>query len=122
MRALALLRITGLSMATAVPESLKARIPPGVIYTSIAPEDIPGEIKGVNSTLSPSEAPTVEGRDLQKRVDLGVYLCNDANWSGYCVHIVAPDNVCGTFEVFFFVLHSRVNSLRCRSPLGWRLE
>ncbi|KAK7753790.1 hypothetical protein SLS62_004155 [Diatrype stigma] len=94
MISLALFSVIGLAMATAVPESLKARIPPGVDYTPIAPGDIPEEIKSSNSTLSPSEAPAVAGGDLQKRATLGVYLCTDANWSGYCVHITAPDNVC----------------------------
>lgn len=89
--------VIGLALATAIPESLKARIPPGVTYTPIAPDNIPDEVKSVNSTLSPSEAPVVAGGDIQKRATLGVYLCTDANWSGYCVHITAPDNVCGKF-------------------------
>ena len=32
---------------------------------------------------------------LQKRANAGVYLCNDRNFSGYCVHIVAPLYQCG---------------------------
>ncbi|ORY62397.1 uncharacterized protein BCR38DRAFT_438365 [Pseudomassariella vexata] len=77
--------------ATTIPESLKARIPAGMTYTTIAPEDIPESIKGagksVNSTVT-------EARDIKKRADFGVYLCTDANWGGHCVHIVAPENVC----------------------------
>jgi hypothetical protein len=32
--------------------------------------------------------------DLSKRADTGVYLCNDRNWTGYCVHITAPSGTC----------------------------
>ena len=32
---------------------------------------------------------------LAKRANAGVYLCNDRNFSGYCVHIVAPLYKCG---------------------------
>ncbi|KAG8530494.1 uncharacterized protein KY384_004997 [Bacidia gigantensis] len=32
---------------------------------------------------------------LQKRANAGVYLCNDRNFQGYCVHIVAPLYKCG---------------------------
>lgn len=35
---------------------------------------------------------TSEG--LTKRADLGVYLCNDRGFTGYCVHITAPSGVC----------------------------
>lgn len=32
---------------------------------------------------------------LEKRANAGVYLCNDRNFAGYCVHIVAPMYQCG---------------------------
>ena len=32
---------------------------------------------------------------LVKRADNGVFLCTDRNFSGYCVHIVAPLYKCG---------------------------
>ncbi|KAF1948348.1 hypothetical protein CC80DRAFT_459374 [Byssothecium circinans] len=32
--------------------------------------------------------------DIEKRADTAVYLCNDRNFSGYCVHITAPSGTC----------------------------
>ncbi|KAH7025092.1 uncharacterized protein B0I36DRAFT_353255 [Microdochium trichocladiopsis] len=77
------------AMASAIPASLSARIPDGVTYTVIAPEDIPDYIKGTGS------ATEIAARDgLAKRADYGVYLCTNAGWQGHCVHIVAPSGVC----------------------------
>lgn len=63
--------------------------PDGVIVTAIDPDDIPEEVR--NGTAS---GDTKVARELVKR-DPGVYLCVDAYWSGYCVHISTPRNVCG---------------------------
>ncbi|KAF2108176.1 hypothetical protein BDV96DRAFT_556608 [Lophiotrema nucula] len=32
--------------------------------------------------------------DVNKRADTGVYLCNDRNFEGYCVHIDSPSGTC----------------------------
>ena len=37
-------------------------------------------------------APT--SNDVDKRADTAVYLCNDRNFSGYCVHITSPSGTC----------------------------
>lgn len=63
--------------------------PDGVIVTAIDPDDIPVELR--NGTI-PDD--TKSARDLVKR-DPGVYLCAEANWQGYCVHISTPAYVCG---------------------------
>jgi hypothetical protein len=31
---------------------------------------------------------------LEKRASIGVYLCNDIEFKGYCVHIKSQPNVC----------------------------
>jgi hypothetical protein len=31
---------------------------------------------------------------LDKRATTGVYLCNDRDWQGYCVHINSPPSEC----------------------------
>jgi hypothetical protein len=31
---------------------------------------------------------------LDKRATMGVYLCNDRNWQGYCVHIPSAPSEC----------------------------
>lgn len=36
--------------------------------------------------------------DLEKRADLGVYVCTDRNFQGHCVHITAQAGVCGKFD------------------------
>lgn len=32
--------------------------------------------------------------NVEKRADTGVYLCNDRNFEGYCVHINSPSGTC----------------------------
>lgn len=36
----------------------------------------------------------VSENNLKKRADPAVYLCNDRNFQGYCVHISAPASTC----------------------------
>ncbi|KAK7182808.1 hypothetical protein PSPO01_11147 [Paraphaeosphaeria sporulosa] len=31
---------------------------------------------------------------MEKRANTAVYLCNDRNFSGYCVHITSPSGTC----------------------------
>lgn len=40
------------------------------------------------------EAHVVSGGTIEKRANVGVYLCVDAGFEGYCVHIVQPANEC----------------------------
>lgn len=37
--------------------------------------------------------------DLQKRADSGVYMCNDRNFKGYCVHLTSPFYRCSKFAI-----------------------
>lgn len=83
--------LLAIKIASALPESLAARIPAGVQYTEVSPDSIPEFIKNGTAPANVEETK----RDLKKRANLGVYLCTAANWSGHCVHIVAPENVCG---------------------------
>ncbi|KAJ4422066.1 hypothetical protein N0V82_003257 [Gnomoniopsis sp. IMI 355080] len=64
-------------------------VPDGVTITAVDPSDIPEEIR--NGT-SPETATLRRG--LDKRATIGVYLCVDANWQGYCVHITSPTYTC----------------------------
>ena len=77
-------------IVSALPGSLAARIPLGIEYTVVSPDEIPEFIK--NSAVTADVE--VMKRDLQKRANYGVYLCTDANWGGHCVHIIAPENTC----------------------------
>lgn len=40
--------------------------------------------------------------DMSKRANHGVYLCVDAYWQGYCVHITSPSGVCGTSDIAMY--------------------
>lgn len=60
---------------------------------------------GLPSTLIP-RALAAEGSNLEKRANAGVYLCNDRNFQGYCVHIVAPMYQCGRLSSFSLFPHS----------------
>lgn len=81
-----------LSFAATTFASAIARAPAGIEYTTISPADIPEFLKVATNVTTRD----VGSSELAKRADYGVYLCTDAYWGGYCVHIVAPENVCGT--------------------------
>ena len=42
----------------------------------------------------PTAQPAKSGISLNKRQDVGVFLCVDSDFTGYCVHIVQPANTC----------------------------
>ena len=55
---------------------------------------------------------------IEKRANLGVYVCTDRNWQGHCVHIVAPERVCGELnhrEDIQRLLVTHISSPRFRS-------
>jgi hypothetical protein len=84
-----LVACAGFVLAIAAPnENIKRtpEYPKGVSVTPVSPAKIPGGFK-----ITARDA-TV---NLDKRSIHGVYLCNDRNFKGYCVHITAPAGVCG---------------------------
>lgn len=83
------------AMASTIPASLAARIPEGVSYTVVAPEEIPEYIKTATAGVANATDIEARGEGLAKRANHGVYLCTNANWGGHCVHIVAGAGVCG---------------------------
>lgn len=78
------------SVSAAAIAAPSNQYPPGVQVTVVDPAYIPAEFK-TGAVVTRRD----DGQQLQKRADHGVYFCTDANFSGYCVHIVAPANVNG---------------------------
>ncbi len=62
-------------------------------------------ISAFTSMVALSSAAAV-ATPLEKRVDTHVYLCNDRNFSGYCVLIPTPFQTCG------------MSSLKTKIPLS----
>ena len=76
----ALAGIIGSALAVAIPEIDTGSLPEGSVnvYPNGLPED-----------LIPRALGLVE-RDLDRRANAGVFLCTDAHFLGYCVHIIQP--------------------------------
>jgi hypothetical protein len=47
----------------------------------------------VMSATAATAAPAID-KNLQNRATTGVYLCNDRDWQGYCVHINSAPSEC----------------------------
>ncbi|KAI7787706.1 hypothetical protein LA080_015075 [Diaporthe eres] len=82
--------------ATAVCTTTSTRLPAGVQYTQISPADIPDSIVLAEPPFNETALSDLDARDhdLSKRANHGVYLCVDAYFKGYCVHITSPADVC----------------------------
>ncbi|KAF2677396.1 hypothetical protein K458DRAFT_423888 [Lentithecium fluviatile CBS 122367] len=52
------------------------------------------KLAAILSTLIAGVTLAAPAAEIEKRADTGVYLCNDRNFSGYCVHIVSPSGTC----------------------------
>ena len=51
-----------------------------------------------STTLAfPTAQPVDSPVSLNKRQDVGVFLCVDSDFTGYCVHIVQPANTCSMY-------------------------
>ena len=76
----ALAGIIGSALAVAIPEIDTGSLPEGSVnvYPNGLPEDLIPRALGL------------EERDLDRRANAGVFLCTDAHFLGYCVHIVQP--------------------------------
>ncbi|MDI1489081.1 MAG: hypothetical protein OHK93_008359 [Ramalina farinacea] len=76
--------VAGLTSVSASPLTIKGtEYPDGTTVTEYPnglPADLVPRAMGVEA----------EQGGLVKRDNAGVYLCDDINFSGYCVHIVAP--------------------------------
>lgn len=81
--------VAGLTSVSASPLTIKGtEYPDGTTVTEYPnglPADLVPRAMGVEA----------EQGGLVKRDNAGVYLCDDINFSGYCVHIVAPLYKCG---------------------------
>lgn len=86
---------------TAVCTTTSTRLPAGVQYTQISPADIPDSIALAEPSFNETALSDLDARDndLSKRANHGVYLCVDADFKGYCVHITSPVGVCGMFDI-----------------------
>lgn len=84
---------------TAVCTATSVRLPAGVQYTQISPAEIPDSIVLADSPFNETALSDLDARDgdMSKRANHGVYLCVDAYFQGYCVHITSPSGVCGMF-------------------------
>jgi len=79
------------ALASALPSF---SYPEGVVATNY-PDGLPESILAqLNVTSADLEARDVTISELAKRGDAGVYFCNDRNFQGQCVHIVAPEYTC----------------------------
>lgn len=77
--------------------SILTRYPDDYVVTVYA-NGLPDELKPSNETASTG---------LVQRGNAGVYLCTDRNFSGYCVHIVAPEHTCGMALPFQSIVGSQ---------------
>jgi hypothetical protein len=57
--------------------------------------------------------------EVMEKRDPGVFLCTDAGFTGYCVHISTPINVCGMLVRGSSEAHSNID---VTVPLGFDLQ
>ena len=79
-------------MKTAAILSMIAGLVASVAATEMPASDV-SYLKGTKVEVFPDGLPKhliPRALDLEKRDNVGVYLCNDRNFSGFCKHIVAP--------------------------------
>lgn len=78
-------------VALAVPSNAVRSLTPGAVVVTEVPayitEGAAANAARLNATSS-----------LAKRGNVGVYLCVDKDFSGYCVHIVQPAGACSQFS------------------------
>lgn len=96
-----------MQLSTIIASLMAVAVSAGPIAAPVASpaESLTTESPGVEVKVYPDGLPkelipraTESG--LAKRANDGVYLCTDRNFSGYCVHIVAPFYQCGMYLHF----------------------
>lgn len=80
-----ILAALGIFAASAMAAPSPAHGYPDNYIVTVYENGVPEHLKPSNETAA----------DLVKRENAGVYLCTDRDFTGHCVHIVAPEYTCG---------------------------